>query len=44
MNCIVLKGVTIGARSIVAAGSVVATNIPPDCIAGGNPAKVIRFL
>lgn len=44
VNCIVLKGVTIGARSIVAAGSVVSTNIPPDCIAGGNPAKVIRFL
>lgn len=42
-NCIILKGVTIGARSIIAAGSVINRSIPADCIAGGNPAKVIRF-
>lgn len=41
-NCIILKGVTIGARSIIAAGSVVTKSIPADCIAGGNPAKIIR--
>lgn len=41
-RCIILKGVTIGARSIIAAGSVVTKSIPSDCIAGGNPAKVIR--
>jgi acetyltransferase-like isoleucine patch superfamily enzyme len=39
---IILKGVTIGARSIIAAGSVVSRSIPPDCIAGGNPCKVIK--
>lgn len=39
---IVLKGVTIGARSIIGAGSVVTNNIPADCIAGGNPCKIIR--
>lgn len=44
MNCIILKGVTIGARSIIAAGSVVTKSIPADCIAGGNPAKVIKSL
>lgn len=43
-RCIILKGVTIGARSIIAAGSVVTKDIPSDCIAGGNPAKVIRYL
>lgn len=43
-NCIILKGVTIGARSIVAAGSVVTKSIPSDCIAGGNPARIIRKL
>lgn len=43
-RCIILKGVTIGARSVIAAGSVVTKNIPADCIAGGNPAKVIRKL
>lgn len=42
-NCIILKGVTIGARSVIAAGSVVTKNIPSDCIAGGNPARVIRM-
>lgn len=42
VNCIILKGVTIGARSIIAAGSVVTKDIPSDCIAGGNPAKIIR--
>lgn len=43
-RCIVLKGVTIGARSIIAAGSVVTKSIPPDCIAGGNPCKILKEL
>ncbi len=43
-RCIILKGVIIGARSIIAAGSVVTKSIPADCIAGGNPCKVIRFI
>lgn len=41
---VVLKGVTIGARSVIGAGSVVTRNIPADCIAAGNPAKVIKSL
>lgn len=40
---IILKGVTIGARSIIGAGSVVAKSIPPDCVAAGNPCKIIRM-
>lgn len=43
-HSIVLKGVTIGARSIIGAGSVVTKSIPADCIAAGNPCKVIRKL
>ncbi len=43
-NCIIGKGVTIGARSIIAAGSVVVKDIPADSIAGGNPCKVIKSL
>lgn len=43
-NCIILKGVHIGARSIIAAGSVVTKDIPTDCIAGGNPCKVIKSI
>jgi acetyltransferase-like isoleucine patch superfamily enzyme len=43
-NCIILKGVTIGARSVIGAGSVVTKSIPSDCIAAGNPCRVIREL
>ena len=41
---IVLKGVTIGARSVIGAGSVVTKDIPADCIAAGNPARVLKQL
>lgn len=43
-HSIICKGVTIGDRSIIAAGSVVVKDIPADCIAGGNPAHVIKQL
>ena len=43
-RCQILKGVHIGARSIIAAGSIVTKDIPSDCIAGGNPAKIIKHL
>ena len=41
-GAIILKGVTIGARSIVGAGSVVTKNIPPDEIWAGNPARCVK--
>ena len=41
-RCIILKGVHIGARSIIGAGSVVVNDIPADSIAAGNPCKVIK--
>lgn len=40
--CIILKGITIGENSVIAAGSVVVNNIPPNEIWGGNPAKFIK--
>lgn len=43
-NVTVLKGITIGARSVIAAGSIVTSDIPSDSLAGGVPAKVIRCL
>ncbi|CAM3353973.1 Transferase [Flavobacterium longum] len=43
-NVTVLKGVTIGENSVIGAGSVVATSIPENVVAAGNPAKVIRTL
>jgi acetyltransferase-like isoleucine patch superfamily enzyme len=39
----VLKGVTIGAGAVVAANSVVTKDIPPMAIAGGIPARVLKF-
>jgi acetyltransferase-like isoleucine patch superfamily enzyme len=41
---IVMKGVTIGENSIIGAGSVVVSDVPPNCIAAGNPCKVIKTL
>jgi acetyltransferase-like isoleucine patch superfamily enzyme len=41
---IIQKGVTIGANSIITPNAVVTASIPPDSIAGGIPARVIRGL
>jgi acetyltransferase-like isoleucine patch superfamily enzyme len=43
-GAIIIGGVTVGENSVVAAGSVVTRDIPPNTLAGGNPAKVIRQL
>jgi acetyltransferase-like isoleucine patch superfamily enzyme len=43
LHCIILAGVTIGENSVIGAGSVVVKDIPPNCIAAGNPAKPLRF-
>lgn len=42
INAIILKGVRIGKNSVVGAGSVVTRDIPPDCVAMGNPAQVVK--
>lgn len=39
---IILKGVTIGEGTVIGAGSVVVKDIPANCIAAGNPCKVIK--
>lgn len=40
----ILPGVTVGKNSVVAAGSVVTKDVPPDTIVGGNPAKFLANL
>ena len=42
MNCLIVKGVTIGKGSVIGANSVVTRDIPAGSIAAGNPAQVVR--
>ena len=45
MNSVVLPGVKLGTRTIVAAGSVVTKSFPEGfCVIGGTPAKIIKYL
>jgi len=44
LNVIVLKGVTIGANTVIGANSVVTKSIPSNVLAAGNPCQVIRNL
>jgi maltose O-acetyltransferase len=41
---IVLPGVTIGENTVVGAGSIVTRDLPPNVVAAGNPARVVRSI
>lgn len=43
-NAILLRGVTVGENSVVAAGSVVTKSVPPRVVVAGVPARVIRTI
>jgi acetyltransferase-like isoleucine patch superfamily enzyme len=43
-RAIILKGVTIGDRSIVGAGAVVTRDVPADVVVAGNPARIVKQL
>jgi acetyltransferase-like isoleucine patch superfamily enzyme len=42
VNSVILPNVTIGENSIIGAGSIVTRSIPPNVVAMGNPARVIK--
>lgn len=42
MNSVILAGVKIGNNVIIAAGSIINKDIPSNCLAGGNPVKIIK--
>jgi len=39
----ILDGVTVGEGAVLAAGCVVVSDVPPNAIVGGVPAKVLRY-
>jgi acetyltransferase-like isoleucine patch superfamily enzyme len=41
-NATILCGITVGANSLIGAGSVVTKNVPENTIVAGNPAKIIK--
>lgn len=43
-GAIIIGGVTVGENAVVAAGSVVTRDVPPNTLVGGNPATIIRSI
>lgn len=43
-GAIILPGVTIGENSVIGAGSIVTHSIPDNCVAVGNPCRVIKHI
>ena len=43
-KAVILPGVRIGSRAVIGAGSIVTKDVPPRCVAAGNPARVLRYL
>jgi maltose O-acetyltransferase len=43
-NVVICQGVTIGARSVIAANTVVKHDVPPDNLYGGTPARFLKAL
>ena len=44
MGAVILKGVTIGENSVVAAGAIVTRDVPPNVVVAGNPAQIVKQL
>ncbi|MHA3773527.1 acyltransferase [Verrucomicrobiota bacterium sgz303538] len=44
MGAVILKGVTIGENSVIAAGAIVTKDVPPNVVVAGNPGVVVKQL
>lgn len=42
INTTILPGVVVGKNAVIAAGSIVTKDVPPNTIVGGNPARVLK--
>ena len=42
-HVVILDGVRVGDRAVVAAGAVVTKDVPAGAVVGGNPAKVLKW-
>ncbi|RLK52691.1 acyltransferase [Microbacterium telephonicum] len=42
-HVVVLDGVTVGSRAVLAAGAVVTKDVPPGAVVGGNPARILKW-
>jgi acetyltransferase-like isoleucine patch superfamily enzyme len=44
VNAVILRNITVGDNSVVAAGAIVTRDVPPGTVVAGNPAKVVKEL
>ena len=42
-NAVVIEGVRIGRNAVVGAGAIVISDVPPNAVVVGNPARVIKM-
>lgn len=43
-RAIILPNVTVGDGAVIAAGAVVTHDVPPHCVAAGNPARIVKII
>ena len=43
-NAVIIGNINIGENSVIAAGSVVIKDVPPNTIVAGNPARIVKYI
>lgn len=39
----IIGNITLGDNSVIGAGSIIVTDVPPNCVVAGNPARIVKF-